>query len=274
MKQQIIISFFFLFISFFSAQGQNHPVFCGDANVDGKIDVGDLETIEKIILEKENATPLTVDYDVLDINKLSDFETISIKLKNEEEIIVNAKDILSFDIIDPLNGHEYVDLGLSSLWATCNYGANTPTETGLYVNAIENSVDQIRADWGDYWGTPRAKDYEELLTNCIWRWEEDLGGYNVIGPNEKSIFLPAAGYLEETNNLEADNEGFYWTDDIFRKDGQIGSCLHFTKESSDNALTEKAKIISCLIRPVIKQNEESGSIEDTPWEEEEEPTQE
>ncbi|MBO4434599.1 MAG: hypothetical protein J5769_03995 [Bacteroidales bacterium] len=31
-----------------------------------------------------------------------------------------------------LNGHEYVDLGLSVMWATCNIGANTPTETGNY----------------------------------------------------------------------------------------------------------------------------------------------
>lgn len=31
-----------------------------------------------------------------------------------------------------LNGHEYVDLGLSVKWATCNVGASTPTEYGDY----------------------------------------------------------------------------------------------------------------------------------------------
>lgn len=32
------------------------------------------------------------------------------------------------------NGHDYVDLKLPSgtLWATCNVGANKPSDTGLY----------------------------------------------------------------------------------------------------------------------------------------------
>ena len=35
---------------------------------------------------------------------------------------------------DPYNGYEYVDLGLPSglKWATCNVGANSPEEYGLY----------------------------------------------------------------------------------------------------------------------------------------------
>ena len=34
----------------------------------------------------------------------------------------------------PVNGHDWVDLGLPSgiHWATCNVGANTPTEYGSY----------------------------------------------------------------------------------------------------------------------------------------------
>ena len=31
-----------------------------------------------------------------------------------------------------INGHEYVDLGLSVKWATCNLGANTPSDYGNY----------------------------------------------------------------------------------------------------------------------------------------------
>ena len=33
---------------------------------------------------------------------------------------------------DPYNGHEYVDLGLSVKWATCNVGATKPEEYGDY----------------------------------------------------------------------------------------------------------------------------------------------
>ena len=35
-------------------------------------------------------------------------------------------------LIDPYNGYEYVDLGLSVKWATCNVGATSPEQAGLY----------------------------------------------------------------------------------------------------------------------------------------------
>ena len=34
--------------------------------------------------------------------------------------------------VDPYNGHEYVDLGLSVKWATCNVGASKPEDYGDY----------------------------------------------------------------------------------------------------------------------------------------------
>lgn len=35
-------------------------------------------------------------------------------------------------VVDPYNGHEYVDLGLSVMWATCNIGAEKPQDYGDY----------------------------------------------------------------------------------------------------------------------------------------------
>ena len=42
---------------------------------------------------------------------------------------------------DPYNGHEYVDLGLSVKWATCNVGANAPEESGDYFAWGETQTD-------------------------------------------------------------------------------------------------------------------------------------
>ena len=52
---------------------------------------------------------------------------------------------------DPYNGHEYVDLGLSVKWATCNVGADSPE------------------DYGDYfaWGETEPKDYYDWST-YLW----------------------------------------------------------------------------------------------------------
>ena len=58
---------------------------------------------------------------------------------------------------DPYNGHEYVDLGLSVKWATCNVGASKPEEYGDYF-AWGETQPKDYYDWstykycnGDYW---------------------------------------------------------------------------------------------------------------------------
>ena len=57
---------------------------------------------------------------------------------------------------DPLNGVEYVDLGLPSkkLWAKCNLGANSEEESGLYFQ------------WGDTVGYTK----EQIGTDKIFDW--------------------------------------------------------------------------------------------------------
>ncbi len=51
------------------------------------------------------------------------------------EYLINDVDSISFVapiLPDSYNGHEYVDLGLSVKWATCNVGATKPEEYGNY----------------------------------------------------------------------------------------------------------------------------------------------
>lgn len=52
---------------------------------------------------------------------------------------------------DPFNGHEYVDLGLSVKWATCNVGADSPEDFGNYY-AWGDTVPQIDNEysWNSY----------------------------------------------------------------------------------------------------------------------------
>ena len=51
--------------------------------------------------------------------------------------------------VDPYNGHEYVDLGLSVKWATCNVGATKPEEYGDYFAWGETEPKSIY-DWSTY----------------------------------------------------------------------------------------------------------------------------
>lgn len=47
------------------------------------------------------------------------------------------------------NGHEYVDLGLSVKWATCNVGATKPEDTGDYF-AWGETAPKVNYDWSTY----------------------------------------------------------------------------------------------------------------------------
>ena len=138
-----------------------------------------------------------------------------------------------FNIID---GHAYVDLGLSVKWATCNVGADSPEDYGDYYAWGETSVkssyeepncltynkpigeiggtsrDAAHVKWGGSWRMPTDDEMEELCTKCAWT-PTTLGGksgYKVTGPSGKSIFLPAAGYRYGTSLYNAGYYGYYW----------------------------------------------------------------
>ncbi len=137
-----------------------------------------------------------------------------------------------------INGHDYVDLGLSVKWATCNVGADSPSDYGDYLAWGETSTkseytednsrtsgedmgdiagnpsyDAACANWGGSWRLPTAEEIDELVDRCDATWTTMNGhnGYKVTGPNGNSIFLPAAGYLLETSLSLTGELGSYWS---------------------------------------------------------------
>ncbi len=134
--------------------------------------------------------------------------------------------------------HEWVDLGLSVKWATCNVGASSPDDYGDYYAwgetstkssyTEENSVtygknmgsiagnstyDAARANWGGTWRMPTDEEIEELASECKWERmvQGEHVGYKVTGPNGNSIFIPAAGYRNGASLFYAEELGLYWS---------------------------------------------------------------
>ena len=137
-----------------------------------------------------------------------------------------------------INGHDYVDLGLSVNWATCNVGATSPSGYGNYYAwgetspkseyTVGNSVthnknmgdiagdsryDAARANWGGSWRLPTAAEIQELVNKCKREWTTRDGhkGCLVIGPNGNSIFLPAAGWRHGSSFCDFGEFGSYWS---------------------------------------------------------------
>jgi len=158
------------------------------------------------------------------------------------------------------NGIEYVDLGLSVKWATCNIGASKPEEYGSYYawgetatkdyfdwstykycngssstltkyctsssygtvdykRTLEKSDDIAYTKLGGKWRMPTDAEWKELRTKCTWKWttENGVNGYKVTASNGTSIFLPAAGYREESDLFDAGNYGDYWSSSLYEK---------------------------------------------------------
>ncbi|MCQ2219458.1 MAG: hypothetical protein MJZ33_13420 [Paludibacteraceae bacterium] len=149
------------------------------------------------------------------------------------------------------NGHEYVDLGLPSglKWATCNVGAEMPTDfgdffawgetspdsfpswwydkygqktTSKYNNEdkrkkLESSDDAASMNWGDGWRMPTLDDVKELVEFCEWKSQNDYNSSGIAGylgtskKNGNTIFLPAAGCIYGGSHLAEGKVGFYWT---------------------------------------------------------------
>lgn len=158
-----------------------------------------------------------------------------------------------------INGHEYVDLGLSVKWATCNVGADSPSDYGDYFAwgeispklkyTVDNSVtyeksigeknmgdisgnpkyDAARANWGGTWRMPTRSEIDELVDKCIHK-EITYGGCNgylITGPNGKSIFLPATGWRDGSTLFFDGHDGFFWSSTLYECDIKNAYYLSF-----------------------------------------------
>lgn len=115
----------------------------------------------------------------------------------------------------PMRAQDYVDLGLPSgtLWESIG-------EQGYYTydEAISKFADAL----------PTKEQFDELIRACTWTWVGD--GYDVEGPNENAIFLPAAGYRHCLGRVyNVGTIGYYWSSTLDDSETPLG--LYLSPES-------------------------------------------
>ena len=161
-----------------------------------------------------------------------------------------------------INGHEWVDLGLSVKWATCNVGASYPADYGDYYawgetytkgsydsknsvtygkqmsNIAGNSIyDVARKKWGGSWRLPTNSEFQELRDDCIWTWTTQSGnkGYKVTSnKNGNSIFLPAAGWCYGSLFYRQGYDGYYWSSiPCYDNESNGAYCFRLRKKGVD-----------------------------------------
>ena len=187
--------------------------------------------------------------------------------------------------------HEYVDLGLSVLWATTNVGARNPQDYGNYFafgetepkdmftewnfrfgpkgikfterydstrfdkygTALLDAVDDAAAaNWGKGWRMPTKAEKEELMA-CNWEWITVDGVYgaritsNVPGYEDRSIFIPATGFLDGNEPIDEGERVVLWTSSLFK----YGSVWHYGNKSEKLDRNPKLNYYNGMtVRPV------------------------
>ncbi len=163
----------------------------------------------------------------------------------------------------PDDNHPHmIDLGLPSgtKWACCNVGARIPEATGGYyawgetkekkkyslntysffddtrrtIYDIGSSIcgtqyDVAYMEWGDPWEMPSLEQIEELIDNCYTERTEinDFKGYQFIGSNGGSIFLPAAGGYKGSDCENRGLYGYFWSGTLVPDQENYASHLNF-----------------------------------------------
>ena len=175
-------------------------------------------------------------------------------------------------------GHEYVDLGLSVKWATCNVEASSPEDYGNYYAWGETSTkssydrdncatyekeisdiagtsrDVAHVKWGGSWRMPTKAEFDELIDsdNCTWTLttQGEHKGYKVISrKNGNSIFLPAAGGRIGPSLYHREENGYYWSSTPNESDTLSACYLRF---SSDRHTTLWYRNDGHTVRPVTE----------------------
>ena len=173
------------------------PSYLGDVNNDGAITMADANSVVNYFLASEK--PLDVNTRLANVNRDD-----GITMADANQIVNMFLNGVAPEIIeDKSDAHDYVDLGLSVKWATCNVGATVPKECGSlfawgeteqkYVffegtykwydsdtnkytkyNATDGKTqldledDAAAVNWGGAWRMPTDVEWTELRENCTW----------------------------------------------------------------------------------------------------------
>ncbi len=166
---------------------------------------------------------------------------------------------------------EFVDMGLSVEWATCNIGAAKPEDLGgLYgwgdvtgLNrstqvseyGMEGNISQTEYDICVKAGAgylPTIEQVQELISKCTSEWTtvNGVAGYKFTASNGNSIFLPASGSRNGTTVSNEGVAGFYWTGSHESSAVDYANTLNFSQSGASTGVSTRYEGLA--VRPVKK----------------------
>ena len=146
--------------------------------------------------------------------------------------------------------YKYAIDDYNTLTKYCNrsvYGYNGFTDN---LTELVPEDDAAYVNWGSAWRMPSKAQQDELRTECTWTWTSKSGknGYNVVGPNGNSLFLPAAGLRYDTSLYDVGSYGYYWSRTL--NTGSPYDGWHLCFSSSNIGTSRSGRYVGRSVRPV------------------------
>lgn len=142
---------------------------------------------QTIVEESENATLSQNGVMVAQVTEMLSQET---NRTDETVPVADAEETSETEVED---GNS-IDIGLSVKWARSN---------------MPDYHKEFESESVDGWRLPTEDELMELIDKCTWTWNDN--GYNIVGPNGRSIFLPADGCYVDGSVQGGGSDGYYMT---------------------------------------------------------------
>ena len=182
---------------------------------------------------------------------------------------------------------EYVDLGLSVMWARNNIGADTESEAGTLFGYGDQTAMMTSAKLEDYTASDIAGTVDDLIYNLDldgdspmksqmpthaqiaelvkkttqqWTTVDGVEGMRFTAQNGNSIFLPVTGYRNGETTI-ADGAGYYWSGNVSSVHSDYANTLTFNNSSAKSGFSRRSLGLALRsVRAYAEVNPESGKL--------------
>ena len=125
--------------------------------------------------------------------------------------------------------YQYCNGSYNTLTKYCNnssYGYNGFTDN---LTTLLPEDDAATANWGSDWRMPTNEEWQELYNNTTHTWttQNGVNGRLFTASNGNSLFLPAAGYRDDSSLNLAGINGGYWSSSLYAGDPDDAWGLYF-----------------------------------------------
>ena len=150
------------------------------------------------------------------------------------------------------SNYKYANGDFDKLTKYCNDISCCNNDMTNCRTTLEKKDDVAYQKLGSNWCMPTRRQFQELIHQCVWRWTtlNGINGYKIEGPNDNSIFLPAAGFKYDSEMRIRD--GRYWSSSVHDADSAWD--LYISNEEPRPIEVTDLRAAGLPVRPVRSKN--------------------